>query len=114
MLKTRKHGIMMVVKMIKNLQRLIRGMWYCRNDALHKDKQSQINKAHSLKYNLLIDKLFLQKRTIPTGLLAQADRKYFRRDMQVIKRMKLTRKIMMGKGCRINYTHMERGYTRLH
>ena len=91
-LKTRKHGITVVTNMIKNLQKLIRKLWFSRNDALHKNNQSRINKEKSKDCDLLIDSLFHRKRLIPLNLLVPSDRKYFRSNIQALKKMRLTRK----------------------
>ena len=91
-LKTKKHGSTVVVQMIKYVQKIIMEMWYGRNDALHKNENSRVNKRKSNEYNLLIDALYQRKRTIPIRLLAQADRKYFRQEMQALKRMWLASK----------------------
>ena len=63
-------------------------MWYSRNDELHSNEQSQINKAKSSKYNAKIENIFERKRDIPSGVLAPGDRQYFRRRQQAIERMR--------------------------
>ena len=90
--KSRKHGITIVASIVKQIQKIVRELWYSRNDELHKNEQSRINKSKSIEYNVMIDNIFARKRTIPTRLLVPADRKYFRRKIQAIKRMRNIRK----------------------
>jgi hypothetical protein len=91
-LTTRKHGMTVIVNMIKQLQTLHREMWYSRNDALHQNTSSRINRAKIVETDNMIDSLFQRKRLIPLRMLAMADRKYFRRNITVLKRMRLVRK----------------------
>ena len=97
-LKTKTHGITIVVKMIKYFQKIVREIWYGQNDALHTNEQSRHNTSKSLEYNLLIDSIYQRKRSIPIRLLAQADIKYFWREMQSLKRMQNSSKERWVKG----------------
>ena len=75
-LNTRKHGLTAIVQMITKLQKLTRELWYySRNDALHQNTQSRINKDRSIECDAKIASLLQRKRTIPSRLLAPADRK---------------------------------------
>ena len=74
-LKTRKHGLTAIVQMITKLQKLIIELWYSRNDALHQNTQSRINKDRSIECDAKIAFLLQRKRTIPSRLLVPANRK---------------------------------------
>ena len=91
-LKSRKHGITTLVQTIKAVQKAVREMWYRRNDELHSNEESRSNKMKSEEYDKSIDSLFRQKRELPIRFLAQADRKYFSRRIQAIKKMRNARK----------------------
>ena len=78
--------------MIKRVQKLLREMWNSQNEVLHKDKQSRYLQSRIMKVHNMITSLFQRKEHIPRNQLAAADRKYFQRQIQVIKKMKLTRK----------------------
>ena len=79
--------------MIKQVQKLQREMWYSQNEVLHKDEQSRSLQSRIMKVYNMITSLFQRKRNIPQNQLAAAkNRKYFRHQIQVIKKMRLTRK----------------------
>ena len=90
--KTKKKGVTIITLMVQQVQRIVREMWYNRNDELHKNEQSRINKERMAESDLKIGNIFERKRGIPLGLIASGDRKYFRRQIQTIKRMRLVRK----------------------
>ena len=91
-MKTRKKGNTVIAQMIKNVQVILREMWYNRNDELHNNEQSRLNKTKSKELDLLIDGVLTRKKDIPVRHLAQADRKYFRRTRQYLKTLRNTRK----------------------
>ena len=90
--KTKKKGVTIIALMVQQVQRIVREMWYNRNDELHKNEQSRINKERMAESDLKIGNIFERKRGIPLSLIAPGDRKYFRRKIQTIKRMRLVRK----------------------
>ena len=91
-LKTKKKGTTVVAEIIRKVQKVVRELWYNRNDELHMNEQSRINKEKSNEINTQIDILLRRKRLIPLGHLAPADRKYFKRKTQNLKRMRNNRK----------------------
>ena len=90
--KKHRISIIVIVMMIKRVQKLLREMWNSQNEVLHKDKQSRYLQSRIMKVHNMITSLFQRKEHIPRNQLAAADRKYFQRQIQVIKKMKLTRK----------------------
>ena len=59
-------------------------MWYSRNDELHQNEQSRINKTKSNNLDKLVKVIYARKKNIPSRLLAAGDRKYFRRKKQAV------------------------------
>ena len=90
--KSRKHGITIITSIIKKVQKLIREMWYGRNEELHNNEQSRANKSKSNEYDSMIVDIMRRKRSIPSSLLAPGDRHYFRRKLNIIQKMRNTRK----------------------
>ena len=60
--------------MIQHVQWIVREMWYNRNDELHKNEQSRINKERIAENDCKIGNIFERKRGIPLGLIALGDR----------------------------------------
>ena len=92
-LKTRTHGTTVIAQMIIQVQKILRELWYSRNESLHENEHSRINKEKSRAYNIKIDTLYERKEKIHSRLLAQADRKYFCRNKQTLKQLRMTRKV---------------------
>ena len=68
----------MIAKIITKIQKLIREMWYSRNNKLHKNEDSRANRDKAEELNAMIETILLRRRNIPTRLLVPGDRHYFR------------------------------------
>jgi hypothetical protein len=90
--RSRKKGITVIVLMIQKVQRLVREMWYNRNYQLHNNEQSRINRERITENERKIKDIYDRKKKIPLGLFAPGDRKFFRKHIQSIRRMRLISK----------------------
>ena len=88
-LKSRKHGITVIANIIRRIQQVLREIWYSRNESLHKDEDSRINKTKIEKIKQRIREVFRRRKIVPIRQLAQADRIYFKRKKKSVKKMRL-------------------------
>ena len=90
--KSRKRSITIITSIISKVQKIIREMWYGRNEELHNNKQSWANQSKSNEYDSMIVNIMRWKRSIPSSLLAPGERHYFRRNLQTIQKMRNKRR----------------------
>ena len=90
--KTRKKGKTIIALIIQKVQRVIREMWYSRNQQLHMNEDSRTNRERIEEIANKMDRIYERKRAIPLGLLAPGDRKYFRTSRLMIQRWRIIRK----------------------
>jgi hypothetical protein len=90
--KRRTQGMTVIVKITRRVQKIIREMWHNRNDELHRNEESRINRDRHQKLDQQIDTLYSRKAAIHSRLLAIADARYFRRDKRTLKKRRLAQK----------------------
>ena len=113
-IKSRKSARKWIAGKVIIIQSILMEMWFVRNEELHNNKESTINKKVHRELNLNIDQIYRDKPH--PRLLPVADNLFFRRNVANVKRLRREQKerwVKDAKGLLTAYKDLENDQTRI-